>query len=83
VTRLEALPARIDELTSRVSHLRSEMRGEFSAVRAEMATGLGGLEVKTNDLAIQMRVLHEDVIARLALLQEGLLGSARRKRRKK
>ena len=37
VTTLEQLPARIDDLTSQISHLRMEMRDEFSAVRGEMA----------------------------------------------
>jgi hypothetical protein len=50
------------------------MRAEFSAVRSEMADQFG-------DLATQMRVLHEDVISRIALLQEGLAGPARRKPR--
>ena len=60
VTQLEQLPGRIDDLTSQVSQLRTEMRGEFSAVRGEI-----------HDVGIQMRVLHEDVVSRLALLQEG------------
>ena len=67
VTRLQELPARIDDLTSQVSQLRVEMRAEFSAVRSD----IGGLQIKTDGLAVQMRVLHEDVIARIALLQEG------------
>ena len=71
VTQLEQLPARIDDLTSQVSQLRTEMRGEFSAVRVEMAT------------AVEMRVLHEDVISRLALLQEGQPARPGRKPRKK
>jgi hypothetical protein len=37
VTSLAQLPARIDDLTSQVSHLRTEMRAEFSAVRSDMA----------------------------------------------
>ena len=115
MTRLEELPARIDDLTSQVSQLRTEMRGDFSAVRSEMATGFGALrsemtagfaavavktdkleaqtdglatktdrlEAKTDGLAVQMRMLHEDVIARIALLQEGLTGTAGRKPKKK
>ena len=71
VTQLEQLPARIDDLTSQVSQLRTRMDAEFSAVRAEMAT------------AVEMRVLHEDVISRLALLQEGQPARPGRKPRKK
>ena len=75
MTRLEELPARIDDLTSQVSQLRAEMRDEFSAVGAEMA-GQGAR------LAAQMRVLHEDVIGRIALLQEAVTGAPRRRSRK-
>ena len=70
VTTLEELPGRIDDLTLQVSQLRTEMSAEFSAVRAEMATGS------------QMRALYEDVISRIALLQEGLTPAKRKPRRK-
>jgi hypothetical protein len=84
VTRLEELPARIDDLTSQVSQLRTEMRDEFSAVRTEMADGfatvrseLGAdIEARTDALAVQMRMLHEDVIARIALLHAGAAEAA-------
>ncbi len=59
MTQLEQLPDRIDDLTSQVSQLRTEMRAKFSAVRAELAERATGVE---------MRVLHEDVISRLVLL---------------
>jgi hypothetical protein len=99
VTRLEELPACIDDLTLQVSQLRAEMRDEFSAVRSEMAAGFAALEArlgakfearleasleaKTDGLATQMRILHEDVIARIALLQEGLTATAKRRPKKK
>ena len=87
VTRLEELPRRIDDLTLQVSQLRSEMRGEFSAVRTELrreiaeqgAASAGRDEV----LGIQMRMLHEDVISRFALLQEDQPARRKRKSRKK
>jgi hypothetical protein len=75
VTRLEELPGRIDGLTSQISQLRAEMRAEFSAVRAEIAE-------QGTSLATRMRVLHEEVIGRIALLQEGLTRDPRRPRRK-
>ena len=78
VTRLQDLPARIDDLTSQVSQLRVEMRAEFSAVRSD----IGGLQIKTDSLASQMRVFHEDVIARIALLQEGRPKPPKRARKK-
>jgi len=72
VTQLEQLPDRIDDLTSQVSQLRTEMRAEFSAVRAELAERATGVE---------MRVLHADVISRLVLLQEGQAPRSKRKPR--
>jgi hypothetical protein len=74
VSELERLPARIDDLTSQVVQLRTEMHAEFSAVRAEIAE---------RATAVEMRVLHEDVISRLALLQEGRPVRPRRKPHKK
>jgi hypothetical protein len=56
--------------------VRTEMRGEFSAVRAEMAE-------QGVSLATQMRVLHEDGIGRIALLQEGLSGGPKRRPKRK
>ena len=91
MTTLEQLPARIDDLTSQISQLRTQMRPEFSAVRAEMATGFAAVrsevaaEVaeKTDSLATRMLVLHQDVIAPIALLQEGLSRPPTRKPRRK
>ena len=47
------------------------MSAEFSAVRAEMATGS------------EMRALYEDVISRIGLLQEGLTPAKRTSRKKR
>ena len=74
VTELEQLPGKIDALTSQVSQLRTKMDAEFSAVRAEIAERATGSE---------MRALHEDVISRIALLQEGLVRRPTRGARKK
>ena len=86
VTRLEELPARIEDLTSQVSQLRTEMRAEFSAVRNEMRTEFasvrGQMAEQVGGLATQMRVLHEDVIGRIALLQEGRSAPKRRAKKK-
>ena len=51
VTKLEELPGRIDDLTSQVSQLRTEMSAEFSAVRAEMATEFGKLRAEMKESA--------------------------------
>jgi len=91
VSQLEQLPGRIDDLTSQISQLRTEMRAEFSAVRAEMAeqgaaiTGTlrGEMTDQIGGLATQMRVLHEEVISRIAQLHEGWRGPSRRRPRKK
>jgi hypothetical protein len=86
VTRVEELPARMDSLTLQVSQLRDEMRVEFSAVRDEIRAGdeetrrVLGDEIRAGDMQVmnQARVLHEDVVSRLALSQDA--GHQRRKR---
>lgn len=64
---LRELPARVAEVGSQIVQLRAEMRSEFSAtimlLRGEIRAG----DEETRAL---MRVLHEDVIGRIALLQE-------------
>lgn len=90
VTRLEELPARIDGLTSQILQLRAEMRDEFSAVRTEIAAGFvavrselaADIDGRIDGLATEMRVLHEDVIPRIALLQEAWPKPPRRTRKK-
>jgi predicted phage gp36 major capsid-like protein len=80
VTLLEELPARVDALTLQVSQLRDEMRAEFSAVRTEIRAGDENTcrtlreEIRAGDERVmeQARVLHEDVVSRLALIQEGV-----------
>ena len=84
VTELEKLPERLTAVESQIVQLRTEMRDEFSAVREEIRAGnaetrhmLGERIDETNR---HMRVLHDDVIGRLALIQEGL-PTMRRKRK--
>lgn len=76
MSTLEELPARMDRFESQLLELREEMRGEFSALQ----TGLQA-EIRAGDEETRryMRVLHEDVIARFALLQEGRQTPGRRK----
>ena len=91
VTDLETLPDRITAVELQIVQLRTEMRGEFSAVREEIRTGtrvLGEridettrmLGERIDETGRHMRVLHEDVVGRLAIILEGQ--SARRRRRK-
>ena len=71
VNRLEELPDRMTALESQVLQLRSEMREEFSTTRQEVQAGDAETRrVLLADLGSQMRVLHEDVIGRIALLGE-------------
>ena len=75
MTTLRELPNEVRELRLQIVQLRDEIRGEFSAMRAEMHAG-------DEDTRRQMRVLHEDIVGRLALLDEGR-DSGKRRRRKK
>ena len=85
VTLLEQLPARLDALGVQISQLRDEMRGEFSALRNEIKAGDDDvvrtlrkeIRASTEEVMTHVRILHEDVISRLALIQEA---KPRRKR---
>ena len=57
---LEQLPERVSALDSQIVLLRGEVRNEFSATRALIS-----------DVDRYMRMLHEDVIQRIATLGEG------------
>ena len=72
---LEALPDRVSALELQIVQLRGEMREQFSAVRREF-----GEQIKAGDEETRryMRVLHEEVLSRLAMIEEGRL--RRRKR---
>jgi hypothetical protein len=68
----------MDALESQIVRLRGEMRGEFSAVRSEIRSG-------DEETRTQMRVLHEDLVSRIAMLGEGHAGRKQipdRKRRR-
>ena len=68
VEELSALPARISALELQILQFRGEVRTEFSAVRQELRAEIRAGDEETRRY---MRVLHEDVIARIALIQEG------------
>jgi cell division protein FtsB len=97
VAALEELPARVASLETQIVQLRTEMSGEFSAVRHEMRalTNETRAEIQAVDaglraemrtleqrLGTQMRVLHEEVIERIARLDDGQ-GSRYSKRSKR
>jgi len=84
MTTLRELPKKVDELGLQIVQLRTEMRSEFSAVRAEIQGGdeetRRSLRGEIEETRRQMRVLHEDIIGRLALLHEDR--ESRKRRRK-
>jgi hypothetical protein len=63
VKAVEQLPERVAALESQIVQLRGEMRSEFSAVRQEMRDLFAESERHA-------RVLHEDVITRIAAIHE-------------
>ena len=68
------------EMAEQGAALRREIAEQGAALRTEMVeqgTALGG---RIDALSTQMRVLHEDVIGRIALLHEGLPKPRGRKR---
>jgi uncharacterized coiled-coil protein SlyX len=72
--RIDGVNERIDGVNERIDGV--DVRIDATGVRIDaMGVRIGGLEER---LSTQMRVLHEDVIARLQLIQEG---QPRRKRR--
>ena len=75
VTILEQLPARVDALTLQVSQLREEMHAQFSASHTSLRE-----EIRTGDERIlsQAKMLHEDLVSKLALLWEGQPNRPRR-----
>jgi predicted phage gp36 major capsid-like protein len=76
---LETLPERVTAVELQLVQLRDEMRVEFSATRAEMRAGDEEIhrtlraEIREGDEETRryMRVLYEDLVARISLLQEG------------
>ena len=79
--RVASLDARLGSLNEQFLHFRTETRGEFSAVREEMRAGFAKVDEDfvrmreemrqgDEDTRRYMRVLHEDVIARIAVLSE-------------
>ena len=94
--RVEQLTGRVEDLRTQFltfrgdtaaefPAVRGEMKAEFAAVREEMRTEFTRIrdDIKNggDETRREMRILHEDVIARIALLQEGLNGRRFRTRR--
>jgi hypothetical protein len=83
--RLEHLERKMADHEFQFSQFRDEVRVEFSALRVEMRQLIADTNEETRHL---MRVLHEVVISRFALLEERWNGrrgpaASRRRLRKK
>jgi hypothetical protein len=79
VNRLDGKRGRLDLIESQIVQLRTEMHDGFSAFRTEMRDGFAELraelraEIRTGDEETRrfMRVLHEDLVSRIATIQKG------------
>ena len=75
---LEKLPERMTALASQIVQLRTELRDGFSAIRQEVRAGDGEtrqvlreeMRAGEEETRTLMRVLHEDVVNRIALIGE-------------
>jgi hypothetical protein len=76
---LEQLPDRVSAIESQIVQLRDEMRSEFSTTRAEaVARDEETRRVLTERMEFlfdanerHMRLLHEDLVQRIATIREG------------
>ena len=69
-----AVRAEVSAVRAEVSTVRMEFRGESMGIRGELREEIRAGDEETRR---QMRMLHEDVIARLTLLQDGRLHERR------
>jgi hypothetical protein len=97
VSSLEELPGRVTSLELQLLEFRGEVRVEFSAVKTDIQSIKDDVRLLKDDLRVfredftarldqtnrDMRVLHEDVIQRLVLIQEGQAASQVRRRRQR
>jgi hypothetical protein len=60
---LEALPARVSGVELQIRQFRTEMGEQFSAIRQAIREG-------DEETRRHMRVLHEEVLSRIAAIQE-------------
>ena len=96
VEPLRELPDRVTKVEEQIVQLRTEMRGEFSAIRRDMATKDDLTRFATKEdldrsatkedldrfaTKDEMRMLHEDLVERLKVLGEVLLPPPKRSRK--
>jgi hypothetical protein len=67
---LSELPERVISLETQFLQFRTEVRDEFSAVRSEIQLVRSEMRQGDEETRRFMRVLHEDVIARIAAIGE-------------
>jgi hypothetical protein len=83
MTDLRELPWKVEGLTQQVLQLRTDLNAGFSALRTELQAEIRAeIRASEDETRRQMRVLHEDVISRIALLDEALNGRGRKSRRR-
>ena len=70
------------EMTAEFVVVRQEMAAEFVAVRQEMTAGFTMLQQGLIDAKTHSSVMYEDLVARIALLHEGLNVPLRRRKRR-
>ena len=66
--RVGRLEMQVTELTDQFVQFREEVRGEFSATRETLRREIRAGDDETRQL---MRILHEDLVARIALIDRG------------
>ena len=77
---LAALRGDVTQLRGNVTQFQVDVRAEFATVREEFAAVREEIRTGDEETRRQMRVLHEEVISRIALLDEGRKTGRRRKR---
>ena len=71
---LQLLPVRMDALESQILQLRGEVGDGFSVIHerlAEHKQQFQSIDKRFDETNRHMRVLHEEVLRRISLLQEG------------
>jgi hypothetical protein len=68
--RLEGVEVRLTSFEGQILQLRTEMHAGFSTVQGEFAAVRQEIKQGDEETRRFMRVLHEDLVARIAVLQE-------------
>ena len=86
MTTLQQLPARTDALSAQISQLREDLGAKISTMDARISGTEKSLREEIlasgDRILTRVRMLHEDVISRLAPIQEGRRERSRSPRKK-